>query len=224
MRGTCCRRRPPRRQAGVLEDAGANLLGGRRGGRQAAPVLRDIEIGLIERQRLDQRRVVGKDRVDLARDGAIDVEARRHEHQLRALAHRRGRRHGRAHAEGAGLIARRGHHASLSAVADRDRPPAKGRVVALLDRRIEGVHVDVDDLAHLHAVTISGQEQKENSGVSGWQAAGPYFYMGLRPADDPGSIGEDQTCLRRSLICSTVQVLQAWRRPRRSSRRARNGR
>jgi hypothetical protein len=43
------------RQANVLEDAGANLLGGRRGGREAAPVLRDIEIGLIERQRLDQR-------------------------------------------------------------------------------------------------------------------------------------------------------------------------
>jgi hypothetical protein len=36
------------RQASVLEDAGANLLGGRQGGRQAAPVLRDIEIGLIE--------------------------------------------------------------------------------------------------------------------------------------------------------------------------------
>ena len=43
------------RQTRLLEDSRANLLGGRRGGRQAAPVLRDIEIGLVERQRLDQR-------------------------------------------------------------------------------------------------------------------------------------------------------------------------
>jgi hypothetical protein len=47
-------------------------------------------------------------------------------------------------------------------VADRNRPPAKRRIVALFDRRIEGVHVDVDDLAHRHAATISDLEQKEN--------------------------------------------------------------
>ena len=152
------------REAGLLEDARANFLSGRRGGRQAAQVLRDVEIGLVERQRLDQRRVIRKDRVDLARDGAIDVEARPHEHQFGALAHRRGRRHRRAHAEGAGLVARRGDDASLGAVADRDGTPSKRRIVALLDRRIEGVHVDVDDLAHRHAATLSTQEQKENSG------------------------------------------------------------
>jgi hypothetical protein len=32
----------------------------------------------------------------------------------------------------------------------------------LLDRRIERVHVDMDDLALGHAVTISSCEQKEN--------------------------------------------------------------
>jgi hypothetical protein len=31
--------------------------------------------------------------------------------------------------------------------ADRDRLPAKRRIVALFDRRVEGVHVDMDDLA-----------------------------------------------------------------------------
>jgi hypothetical protein len=49
-------------------------------------------------------------------------------------------------------------------VADRDGAPSKRRVVALLNRRIERVHVDVNDLAHRHAPTISGVEQKENSG------------------------------------------------------------
>ena len=136
------------RQTRLLEDSRANFLGRRRGGRQAAPVLRDIEIGLIQRQRLDQRRVIGKDRVDLPRDGAIDVEARRHEHQFGALAHRRDRRHGRADAEGARLVARRGHDPPLGAVSDRDGTPSKRRDITLFDRRIERVHVDVDDLAN----------------------------------------------------------------------------
>ena len=114
---------------------------------QAAQVCGHVEIGFVERERLDQRRVVGEDGVDLARDGAVDVEPRRHEHQFRALPHGGGRRHGRAHAERARLVARRGHHAALGAVANRHRPAAQLRVVALLDRRIERVHVDVDDLA-----------------------------------------------------------------------------
>src|SRR5271166_3037607 len=153
------------RQTRLLEDSRANLLGGRRGTRQAAPVLRHIEIGLVERQRLDQRRVLNKNSMDLARNGAIDVEARRHEHQFRALTHRRGRRHGRTHAEGAGLVTRRGHDPPLGAVSNRDGAPSKRRVVALFNRRIERVHVDVNDLAHRHRATISDGEQKENSGV-----------------------------------------------------------
>jgi hypothetical protein len=32
--------------------------------------------------------------------------------------------------------------------ADRDRTPSKLRIVALLDRRVESVHVDMDDLAN----------------------------------------------------------------------------
>ena len=41
-----------------------------------------------------------------------------------------------------------GHHASLGAMANRDRATPKVWVVALLNRRIERVHVDVDDLAN----------------------------------------------------------------------------
>jgi hypothetical protein len=32
--------------------------------------------------------------------------------------------------------------------ADRDRLSAEFRIIALLDRRVEGVHVDMDDLPH----------------------------------------------------------------------------
>ena len=56
------------------------------------------------------------------------------------------RRHRRAHAEGARLVARRRDHAAPgSRPADRHRAPRERRVVADLDRRVEGVHVDVQD-------------------------------------------------------------------------------
>ena len=139
----------------------------RRCGRQAPPVLRHIEIGLIEREWFNERGVFREDGVDLARDGAVDVEARRHEHQLRTLPHGRGRRHGRAHAEGARFVARRSHRTSLGAVADCDGASPQHRIVALLDRRIEGVHVNVDNLAQRHDVTITEQERKENTGLLG---------------------------------------------------------
>ena len=41
-------------EAGLREDAGADLLGRRRRGGDAAPVLGHVEIGFVERQRLDQ--------------------------------------------------------------------------------------------------------------------------------------------------------------------------
>jgi hypothetical protein len=47
-------------------------------------------------------------------------------------------------------------------VADRDRAVTELWIVALLDRRIERVHVDMDDLAQRHAATLSAPERKEN--------------------------------------------------------------
>ena len=103
--------------------------------------------------------------MDLPRDRAIDVEARRYEDQLRTLSHGRDRRHGRANAEGARLVARGGHHAPLGPMADGDRSAAKLGVVALFDRRIEGIHVDVDNLAQRHLSAITGLEQKREPGT-----------------------------------------------------------
>src|SRR5262249_51385766 len=60
---------------------------------------------------------------------------------------RRARWHRRAYAEGPCLIARRGDDASPRGIADRDWAASQGWIIALLDRRVEGVHVDVDDLA-----------------------------------------------------------------------------
>jgi hypothetical protein len=59
---------------------------------------------------------------------------------------------GRSNAEGARLVARRGDYAPFGAVADSDRTAPKLGIVALFDRRIEGVHVDMNDLARRHTL------------------------------------------------------------------------
>src|SRR5258708_4336227 len=64
-----------------------------------------------------------------------------------AEAHGPRCRHGGVDAELARLIRGSADDAPLTRPADDDGLPAQRRVVALLDRRVECVHVDVDDLA-----------------------------------------------------------------------------
>ncbi len=52
-------------EPGLGLDPGADFLGDRPGAAQPAPVLGDVEIGFVERQRLDQVGIVGEDRADL---------------------------------------------------------------------------------------------------------------------------------------------------------------
>src|SRR5262249_25427227 len=113
----------------------------------ALQVLGDVEIGLIERKRLDDRRVLGENVADLPADLLVDLEAWPYEDQVRALAFRRYRRHRRADSELSGLVACRCNDAALRRTADRNRLAAKLRIISLFDRRVERVHVDVDDLA-----------------------------------------------------------------------------
>jgi len=105
-----------------------------------------VEIGLVERQRFDVRRIVREYCPDPVRDFAIGIEPRLYEDQIGAAAKRGYRRHRRADAEAPRFVARRGDD-SPSHSADRDRFASKLRIVALLDRRVEGIHVDMDDLA-----------------------------------------------------------------------------
>ena len=45
------------------------------------------------------------------------------------------------------LIACRGNNTALPGSADRDGLAAKVRIIALFDRRVEGIHIDMDDLS-----------------------------------------------------------------------------
>ena len=136
-----------RGEFGFLADLRADRLRGGGRARQAGEGLGDVEVGLVERQRFDQVGVAREDLAHLLRHRLVAHEIRRHEHRLRAQALGADRRHRRAHAELARLVTRRAHHRARAAPRDDHRPAAQGRVVALLDGRIERVHVDVQDLA-----------------------------------------------------------------------------
>ena len=133
-------------EAGHLLDLGADRERDVARQRNPLQVLGHVEIGLVERQRLDDRRVLGEDLADLLRDRLVDLEARLHEDQVRTLPLGRHRRHRRPDAELAGFVARRRDNATLAGSADGDRLAAELRIVPLLDGCVEGVHVDVDDL------------------------------------------------------------------------------
>ena len=68
--------------------------------------------------------------------------------RVRAEAERFGHRHRRADAEGAHLVRRGRDDAAPRLPADDEGLAAERRIVPLLDRRVERVHVDVQDLAH----------------------------------------------------------------------------
>ena len=103
-----------------------------------------IEEGLVDRQRLDQRRQREHHLADLAADPRIFFHVGPDHSGVRAQPQRLEHRHGRSHPEGAGDVAGRGDDAALAA-ADDHRLGGKRRIVALLDRGVEGVAIDMGD-------------------------------------------------------------------------------
>lgn len=73
-------------------------------------------------------------------------------YQIGAQPPRRHGGKGRAHAVGTRLVAGRRDHAARPVVPHGDRTAPQGGVVALLDRGVEGVHVDVYDLPLRHSL------------------------------------------------------------------------
>ena len=105
----------------------------------------DVEEGLVERDRLHQRRERLQDSHHRTARVAVRVEAGREEHTVGAGTARACHRHRGVHAEPAGLVARRGDHAARAETADDHRASAHRGVGELLDRRVERVEVDVQD-------------------------------------------------------------------------------
>ncbi|MNS66916.1 hypothetical protein D3C71_1493360 [compost metagenome] len=59
------------------------------GNRHVFEIFGHVEIGLVERQRFDDRRVLRKNLTDLLRDGAIDFKPGLNEDQIRTFSSRR---------------------------------------------------------------------------------------------------------------------------------------
>jgi hypothetical protein len=140
------------------EDARTDFLGDVPG---VAVTGRDVEVGFVEGERFDQRRVVAEDGADFGGLGAVEVEAAREEDEMRAAFARLEAGHGGVDAEFARLVVAGGHHAAPRSAADGDGLAGELGVFAHLDGRIEAVHVEVDDLAHgifIVAVGVRGRK------------------------------------------------------------------
>src|SRR6266851_7831696 len=84
---------------------------------------------------------------DLERDRLVGVKSRLYENQIWAFPLGGERRHRRTHAELACFVAGGGDDTAGPRSADCDRLAAQIGVVALFDRCVKGIHVDMDDLA-----------------------------------------------------------------------------
>ena len=73
------------REPGFLVDARPDFLRGLPGSRDAFKVVGDVQIGLIKRERFDQRGVVLEDRLNLFGHLAVNVEPWGHEHEFGAF-------------------------------------------------------------------------------------------------------------------------------------------
>src|SRR6185437_4434068 len=93
--------------------------------------------------------VLKKDFANLVRDRTINVKSRTNKDQAWAALHGSSRRHGRMYAVLARFIAGGGHYAALlGRAAYRHRLSAIAWLIALLNRCIKRIHVDVDYFAH----------------------------------------------------------------------------
>ncbi len=129
----------------LVGDAAADARGDLGGRAEQADRGGDVEEGLVQGERLDERSEGLEDGEDLLAGGGVDVHARGHHYrrgsELEGLRHA----HRAPYAEAADLVRRRQHHAAPRVATDDDGLAAKLPPVALLDRGVERVHVDVQD-------------------------------------------------------------------------------
>ena len=151
--GTCSARR--RRTPSAASPRGSRPSGGCAtvdAERLAPGVLGDVEVRLVERERLDERRdrrgrwprsAATRLRYFVKSGRTITSSGHRRTARDIGMAERTPKR--------ARLVARGADDApALGRAAHGDRAAARARVVALLDGRVERVHVDVQDLADGH--------------------------------------------------------------------------
>ena len=129
------------RQAELVAHTAADDLGDRR--RRPEQMLGSSHVceGLIDRDALDQRRVVVEHADRRVAEPLIFLEVAADEQQLRTEFFRPAPRHAAADAESLGLIRRREHHPA----ADGDRLATQAGVEQLFHRRVERIEIGMQD-------------------------------------------------------------------------------
>jgi hypothetical protein len=136
-----------RRQLQLVRDADAQARGDGGGVSEQGTRGGDIEEGLVERQWLDQGRDAPEDGQQQFARLRIGLEAWAHHDRGGCPAHRLDHRHRAAHPEPAHLVGGGQDHPAPGISAHDHRQAPQLGMIALLDRRIEGVHVEVNDRA-----------------------------------------------------------------------------
>ncbi len=114
----------------------------------------DVQEGLVQGQPLHQVRELTEDGEHLARDLLVARHPRPHADGVRTAPQGLTHRHRGVDPEASRFVARRGDHATASGAADEQRLSRQRRVVVGLDRRVEGVHVHVQDRPAVHVPSI----------------------------------------------------------------------
>ena len=144
--------------AGGVVDIGTDPLGegAHRGDLEVGQVgLLEVDEGLVQRQRLHERRDLAQQSHHDHAGVAVGVEPAGEERRVRAAGAGLAGRHGRADAVLPGLVGRGRHHPAAAGAADHDGLSAQGRLVALLDGCEERVQIEVEDrglVAHVRTV------------------------------------------------------------------------
>ena len=113
-------------------------------------VLGYIQIGFVQRERLDEVGMQPENLVDLLRDLAIKRELRRDKNGVGAKPFRRRHRHCRAQAVFAGFVGRGANHRARAIPSHHNGLAAQMGLFAQFYRCVECVHVYMDDFAWGH--------------------------------------------------------------------------
>ena len=108
----------------------------------------DVGKGLVDGGAFDKRREIAEHRDRGIAEPLVFLEIAADEDELRAELARLPPRHAAMHAEGLGFVGRGEHHAT----ADGNRLAAQEWIEQLLDRRVEGVEIGVQDCGGLFHV------------------------------------------------------------------------
>ena len=143
-------------------------FGGRR--RLGAVVVGEVEIGFVERDRLDDGGGRSEDGADVGADALVLGHVRGDDGGVRAQLERLEHRHGGATAEFPRDVAGGGDHAAAPGVADDQRLLCQLRPIALLDRGVERIAVDVRDAKSSSSTCwtsrVPSQRAQASSGTS----------------------------------------------------------